>query len=464
MKGVYEFMMYKGIFLFVFISLLAGCSKDNGDKHSWEFGEGEGEGPSEEVTEKPRYIWVDAAANFPDFADSKEHIERDLKLAKEAGFTDIVVDVRPTSGDVLFRTTTGEPVQWLGAWVGGVYRKIERTAGWDYLQAFIDAGHKLGLKIHAGFNTFVGGNLTSLGKEGVLYRDQQKAAWATMELSSNGIVSTLDMNTSGARFFNPVNAEVQEYVCRLLEDLAAYEGLDGIILDRARFNDLYSDFSEDTRQKFESFLGYKILNFPGDVMRMDIKEGNIPSDVPPYFKKWLEFRVKTIHDFMAKARERVKARNPEIKFGVYVGGWYSTYYAVGVNWASPRYNTSAKYSWATADYMKYGYADLMDQMLIGAYASPTRVYGSGEWTVQGFCSNAKNLIMGEAPVIGGPDVGNGDWATLGDAVVNQAITQSVDAALSACDGYFLFDMIHLKNKNQWSYVKTGIDKYLVSIQ
>ena len=52
-------------------------------------------GGKEEPTEnpnasKPRYIWIDAAANFPDFANSKENIARDLALAKDAGFTDIV--------------------------------------------------------------------------------------------------------------------------------------------------------------------------------------------------------------------------------------------------------------------------------------------------------------------------------------------------------------------------------------
>ena len=105
----------------------------------------------------------------------------------------------------------------------------------------------------------------------------------------------------------------------------------------------------------------------------------------------------------------------------------------------------------------------MDQILIGAYAAPTAVYGNTEWTIQGFCRNAMDLIKGAAPVIGGPDVGNGQWATAGDAVVNQAITKSVDAAIHACDGYFLFDMIHLKQKNQWQYVKQGIDNYLVTV-
>ena len=48
----------------------------------------------------------------------------------------------------------------------------------------------------------------------------------------------------------------------------------------------------------------------------------IPSDQPVYFKKWLEFRAKVIHDFIVKAREKVKSVNNNIKFGVYVGAWY----------------------------------------------------------------------------------------------------------------------------------------------
>lgn len=413
----------------------------------------------EDNADKPRFIWVDAAANFPDFANSKENIMRDLTLAKEAGFTDVVVDVRPTSGDVLFQTDVVDQVKWLGAHVPGGYKKIERTATWDYLQAFIDAGHSLGLKIHAGVNTFAGGKVTSLGPEGMLFRKPEKRDWATQLLTESGaIVNTLTHSPTTTKFFNPVNEEVQNYVVNMLEGLAAYQELDGIFLDRARFDGLNSDFSDYTKEKFEAYLGHSIENFPEDVVTADMLEGGLPSDLPVYFKQWLEFRVKVIHDFMEKAQNRVKKVNPDINFGVYVGGWYSSYYGVGVNWASPDYNTSAHYNWATSDYNNYGFADLMDIMLIGAYASPTRVYGSTEWTIQGFCSLAMERIKGDALVIGGPDVGNGAWATSSDEVVNQAIVQSVDAAMSACDGYFLFDMIHLKEANQWKYVKRGIDQ------
>lgn len=431
---------------------MPSCGGNDKDSYEWEWDD------ETSNTDKPKYIWVDAAANFPDFANSKENILRDLTLAKNAGFTDVVVDVRGTTGDVLFKTDVVDQATWFGAWLSSGYTKIERTATWDYLQAFIDAGHSIGLKIHAGVNTMVGGNTTSLGSEGVLFREPAKKEWATQLLTTSGIVNTLDKGGSGAKFFNPVNENVQNYLIDMLEDLAAYKDLDGIILDRGRFDDLDSDFSPYTQKKFEEYLGYSIPNFPQGVMTAGTTAGSLPATLPTYFKQWLEFRAKTIHDFMEKARTRVKATNKDIQFGVYVGGWYGSYYGVGVNWASPKYNTASAYSaWATSKYQNYGYADHMDVILIGAYAGPARIYGTTEWTVQGFCARAVDKIKGDAKVIGGPDVGNGDWATSSASVVNQGITQSVDAALNACDGYFLFDMIHLKQKNQWEFVKAGID-------
>ena len=246
-----------------------------------------------------------------------------------------------------------------------------------------------------------------------------------------------------------------------MDDLAAYEDLDGIILDRGRFDGFQSDFSEYTQAQFEDYIG-RSITWPDDVLPAGWPTGNeyIPLPEPAYFKKWLEFRAKVIHDFMEKARARVKAVNPDIDFGVYVGGWYSTYYDVGVNWASPTYNTSMYYpSWASADYQKYGYADLMDVMLIGAYASPGSVYGTYEWTMEGFCSLAKQKTAGGPRICaGGPDVGNWDSDDeYTQTQENQAITASVTACANACDGYFLFDMCHLRSADQWSYVKAGID-------
>lgn len=440
------------------------CS-DSGTGETWVF-EDDKEKPVDKV-EKPRFIWVDAAANFPDFANSKENIKRDLTKAKEAGFTDIVVDVRPTVGDALFKTNVVDQVQSLSAWVGGKQVEIKRTETWDYLQAFIEIGHSLDLKIYAAMNTFVGGSDTNVrGKVGLLYRDVTKKDWATSVLTTTGqIENVLDQtDEKGTKFFNPVNEDVQEFLCQLVEDLAAYENLDGIFLDRGRFENLSSDFSNYTRNKFENFLGQKVDVFPHEVMLPGTKAGSLPADQPKHFKKWLEFRAKTIHDFMNKAQKRAKAKNPKINFGVYVGAWYASYYDVGVNWASKKFDTAKTYpSWASKDYAKYGYADAMDIMLLGAYADPKRITGTADWTVEGFCLNAMKRIQGDALVVGGPDVGNGNWATDPIESVNVAIQNSVGPAIHACDGYFLFDMIHLKKKDQWQYVQAGIDDYLKTL-
>lgn len=322
------------------------------------------------------------------------------------------------------------------------------------MQAFVDEARKQGLRIHAAINTFVGGNQID-GGTGLLYRDQSKAEWATQMNMQTGIVSV--MNTSeSTKFFNPAHPEVQTFLCDLLKDLASYD-LDGIFLDRGRFLNLQTDFSEESRKQFEEYMGgIRIQNYPDDILLPGAS--SLPATYPKYLTKWLEFRAKVIYDFMQKARTAVKGVKPGIKFGVYVGGWYSTYYDVGVNWAASTYDTSRYYNWATSKYKNYGYAACMDQILIGAYASPLKVHGTTEWTMEGFCSLAKDKIKGECPIVaGGPDVGN--WDTNNQATQeqeNQAIVQSVKACMNVCDGYFLFDMIHLKKADQWQYAKEGI--------
>lgn len=420
------------------------------------------EDPTPDPDAKPCFIWIDAAANFPDFANDRDKIVRDLTKAAECGFTDIVVDVRPTTGDVLFKTDKCQQVEWLGAWLSSGYTKIYREADWDYLQAFIEEGHNLGLRVYAGFNTMVGGNTTSAGSQGVVFRDNTLKQHATMMNTENGIVSIME-TSKNAKFFNPVHPTVQNYIIGLLEDLAAYEELDGIILDRCRFDGFQSDFSEYTKKEFEKHIGAAVENWPEDVLPVGAGYGIY---YQTYTKKWHEFRAKVIHDFVEKARYAVKAVNPDIKFGAYVGGWYASYYEVGVNWGSPNYPTGNYFSqWATSDYNKYGYADMIDVLIIGAYASPGSVYGSNEWTMQGFCLKAVEKTKGDPGLlVGGPDVGNWDTDNkFTQEQENQAITNSVKACGDACDGYFLFDMIHLKKAadkgiDQWACVKAGIDQ------
>jgi uncharacterized lipoprotein YddW (UPF0748 family) len=466
---------FRFFLIFTIVSFLfSSCGKDDDGIPEWNFGPSKSDTTKTDTTKsdtssaiigKPRFIWIDACANFPDYANSKENIKRDLAKVKDAGFTDIIVDVRPSMGDVLFQTSAVDQVKKLDYWSNTGYTFFERTATWDYLQAFIDAGHSLGLRVNAAINTFVGGNLYpyGLGQQGMLFRDSSKKDWASVVSTTGGRVNEMDLSDYDTKFLNPANDDVQAFVLQLLTDLAKYN-LDGIYLDRCRFDNFNADFSDVTKAKFMSYLGVSSLsNWPSCVIVPGTSAYDFSSTMPVYFKQWMAFRVKVIHDFIVKARSAVKTVNSKIKFGVYVGAWYSTYYTVGVNWASPRYRTDLYFpEWANTDYHKYGFADQLDQLLVGAYASTSDVYGSDEWTMQGFCSLAKSKVMGDALVAGGPDVGNPTGFTNGGQ--GAVVTQSIDACINACDGYFLFDLIHVKDYNYWPYLTTGFNKYLSTVK
>lgn len=452
------------------ILLLTSCYSENHDDilGNWIWGgtvDPDPE-PDPEASLKPRYIWIDAAANFPHYANSQENIKEDLQKVKNAGFTDIVVDVRPSMGDVLYKTDVTELITKLDVWEGGQYKFYERTATWDYLQAFIDAGHELGLRVNAAFNTFVGGNLYpyGLGQQGAVFRDEDKKSWVTTLSLKRGLVNEMDLTSTdpsnaefyGTKFLNPCNDEVQEYLLKLLRDLAKYD-LDGIFMDRCRYDDLRSDFSEESQRKFKEYVGDNDINFPDDVGVAGMSADDIKT-TPKYYKEWLAFRAKTIHDFVKKAVDAIHGVNSKITVGTYVGAWYSTYYEVGVNWASSKYNPATDYPlWANTDYQKYGYADLLDFMLLGCYAGADNVYGDTEWTMQGFATLSKKLLCNDVKFAGGPDVGNPSGFENGGK--HDAVKNSVDACINVADGYFVFDIYHVREFDYWNDLKQGIDLY-----
>ena len=421
------------------------------------------EDPKPETKEgKDRLVWIDAAANFKDYANSEKNIAADMKRLKETGFTGVIVEVRPTTAGLLFKSDVEGPLTQVDAWVTGAYKWLKRTADFDYLQAFIDAGKAEGLDVYAAINTMVGGKQCpyGLGSSGPLFDGSAKKEWASVINTADGLVNCMDM-AEGTKFLNPANDEVVDYLLGILEDLAAYD-VKGIILDRCRYDDfeLQSDFSEVSRKKFEEYIGKAVNNWPGDVFAPGADK--LSSPVTQMQVKWMEFRAKNIHDFMEKASARVHSVNPDVDFGAYVGAWYSSYYYSGVNWASPSYNAKSAYTWATSEYSSYGYADHCDIMIIGAYASTKSIYGSNEWTMEGFCKRAKNIFAGDVPYIGGPDIGNSTGFENGGQ--GSLMPKIVDACINnSTGGMFFFDLCHIKMYDYWNDIKKAFDQYLESL-
>ena len=410
---------------------------------------------------KPRYVWIDASANFPWFASDKEEIAREVASIAGCGFTDIVVDVRPTEGTVLWASSIAPEARRLAAWVEGKYRFVEREATFDYLQAFLDEGHANGLRVHAALNTFVGGygGLYGLEDEGPIFTGDIPADWAAVDNTAEGLRSSFYEGVQGTVFLNPAHDGVQAYLLSLLREVAAYHP-DGIILDRCRYGDsgLQSDFSEQSHARFVEYLG-------GDPVKWPIFPAgttSLPATLIPHQKAWLSLRAKVIHDFVQEAADTVHGVDPDIAFGVYVGAWYSSYYVSGVNWASPDYPTHTHYSsWADSDYHNYGFADHCDQMLLGCYTSASQIYGSGEWTMEGFCRQGADLLMGDTRFAGGPDIGNPPGWSAGEQ--GSKIAKTVDVCINNSDGYFVFDLCHIREFDYWGAFRSAFGNYLNSL-
>lgn len=439
---------FKGLALALFAGILLGSCKGNDSP------------VAAETSNARNFIYFDATANFNRFT-YRDSISYYLNKVKEAGVTDVVIDVKPITGEVLYPSKIAPVMQeWEGEYEAG-----KKDLSWDMLSEFIEKGHELGLSVHASTNVFVAGH--NYFNRGVVYEDSTKIHWQTMSYLSQGMVPITEQKEKYSAMLNPAMAEVQEYQLSILEELVGmYPDLDGIILDRVRYDAITADFSEASKELFETYLGKEVKNFPQDIFTYDDSGSRIDG---PLFKKWIEWRSTVIHDFIFKAKERITAVDQDIIFGDYTGAWYPTYYEVGVNWASKEYDPSTEFSWATEKYKETGYAEALDIFLTGNYfyevekseaagidttnvlrAEAGMDQSKAEWnTVEGSAEYVDKVVQGKTPIFSGLYVEQ----------YNEDPEQFVKA-LKMCrkmsDGAMVFDIVHIINNGWWNELERGL--------
>ncbi|MCR5547731.1 MAG: family 10 glycosylhydrolase [Bacteroidales bacterium] len=406
--------------------------------------------------EKPASLWIDAAANFDSYANDADSIAKDCRRIAGMGFTDIVVDVRPTCGDALFASEVVPPLKHIPAWKEGGIGLKERTAGFDYLKAFIEAGHAAGLRVHAGVNMMVGGwRMGSDFTVGMVYDRPERKNWCAVDLLPDGSLANQADNSAvrGGCFLDPANPEVREFLLTMLGELAAYEGLDGIVMDRCRYDDYAMDagYTDAGLEAFTAYLGHAPERWP-----VFTEPGHIFLDKTPdeLETQWLTFRCRVIRDFVAQAAGKVHSVRSDLPLGVYVGAWFSEYYRSGVNWTSPEYDLKANeptYAWATPEYQATGFADLVDFMILGTYCPAANVHGRTEKTMEGFAALGRKRLCGAVPFYAGPDIGNEKGFETGDK--GDLLPEIKATILGKADGFFLFDLCHIRMYDYWDKLK-----------
>lgn len=431
-------------FLFVLMAVLLACSEDKNDTPPEEE-------PDNNVEENDYrvFLWVDGSANYAQLS-SGDGIADYVKKAAEIGVTHLVVDVKETSGEVLYNSDIAPMnLEWKGA---------TRTTDYDYLGIFLEEAQEYDIEVFASVNVFAGGKKSE--KRGIVYDDEDKADWASMTYTKAGnIESSVNTSDPGTVMLNLSLPEVREYQLSVIEELVSkYPELAGITLDRCRWDGgLRGDFSDASRELFEDFIDQPLDNYPEDIFEWQATNGDYERIDGEFFQKWNEWRCSVVYDFMVNAKEKVRSINEDIEFSAYVGGWYGSYYDVGVNWASNRYSPydNASYqSWATTTYHKYGYAQELDLLMTGNYSYDVTKEESSNWSVESMAETANMVTKGDTDVYSSLYLF--DYIVDGEMDVDQ-MEKAIEMSFRESKGVMLFDVVYLEDYDCWENAGDGIE-------
>lgn len=409
------------------------------------------------VENRPKIMWLDFSANWAKFSnpDSARYY---IKKAADCGFNHLVVDVKGTKSVVAYNSEIAPRIK---SWKG-----VEYPENFDYLDTMIAIGRENGMKVLASLNMFCEGTDPEQG--GILNGDRKD--WETVYYFGDGTIRTAqDMEGPATAFMNPARQEVQDYARSLVLELVKNYDLDGVMLDRCRYEGMRSDFSDFSKKKFEEYIGETVENFPQDIFEwVQTENGEYTRKPGKWHNKWIEWRASVIHDFFAATRDSIKAVKPDMMLGNYTGAWYPSYYEVGVNWASKDYDPSKDFDWATPEYKNYALNELFDFYTNGNYyvdvtldelhAHGGRVKNEtdSEWStgdhlcVEGACEFSRKLL-GDRPFYGGMYVEQ----YYGDP---DRFQRAVKMNLEKSDGFMLFDMCHIISKDWFDILGQAISE------
>ncbi|MEX6686497.1 family 10 glycosylhydrolase [Danxiaibacter flavus] len=413
-------------------------------------------GPGTDTTETPvtgRNVlaWVDSRSNvFGTYGrlNDTAQIKTVLDTLKMVGVTGLVIDVKGSSGYTMYPSAYAKQVTSLDG--------KSLPAGVDYVGFMIKEAKKRSFKIYTSIVTFVEGEGGT--NRGTVFDDPSfKSKYESIVCDVNG--NRVPITTTGRNaFVNPAMPEMQERALNIIKEIVQKYDIDGFILDYARYSDIDADFSDFSKNKFIDFLKEKYsdndasaMKFPTDIVASWKNSSGqiVPDGTGKYYKKWLLYRASVIHDFFKKAREAVKSVKSSVSFGVYVGAWYSSYYQVGVNWASQDYDPfndqAIRFDWAYPGYNQTGYAEQLDVLMTGNYFTQLMLADNPAtasltyhwWSVEGSLNGIKYVTKNKVPLYGSIDMGNVDWP--GKADISKTIKYILN---NTSGGVMLFDVVH----------------------
>ena len=392
--------------------------------------------PGDTVRQKPMVMWIDASANFDRMKDKKS-INATLDKAVKFGFNGIVIDVKPCEGTVLYDSEFLEP-----------YKLSSEERGFDYLEYMIKAAKQRNLRVEISTTIMTMGNVVS--RKGPLFTDPEIAEAECIEYTPTGL-HKISENPNAFGAVNPCHPNTMKYIKRMINEIFTnpkYECVDAYVLDYCRYINFNSDFSDYSREQFEAYIGESVPNWPEDIYTYNSDAfSSYWYDFTPgkYYNLWIEWRAQVIHDVIAEIRTTLKEIRPDVDLEVWAASW-GPLPATGQNWASPKYKAVNLNWWATDDYYKTGYADLLDTFQLGAYLN--KVNGMDPETIEYALYKCNNMIMGDCNY----------WGTFSVASREFDSEAAAYLCLTKSPGCMVFDLVHISTCGHWNKLKAGIDR------
>ncbi len=387
---------------------------------------------------KPLVMWIDAAHSYS-YLKTEEAVDNIVQKMYDGGFSGVVVEVKaPKSGDALYQKS--DILGYARTLEGGV----SVNQNFDLLQVMIDACHKRGMTLSVSYCIFTFAEPTS-AKTRQYYEENLQDAFC-QELLTTGI-QDIRQDENDYWFLNPSHPKVHTYVMDVVRELVTNYDIDGFALDYCRYPNIRSDFSDESRAAFETYIGHAVENWPADFMTVsdDSNKGTYNVKNPVLFKQWMAWRATVIQGYVREIRDLIRSIKPSVKLEAWAACWFQFRHETGQNWGSYESNwPSTHYSWANADYDKAGYAEYLDIFHLGNYVKT--IYGKSEssWSMEYFTGLAKNLI--------------GDACTLYNSFGLYTGISSEEATYYSYlhyDGIMIFELSTFAGQQHWDKVRSG---------
>lgn len=399
------------------------------------------------------YIWVEIEANKKRIINCAA-FKAVLEKCAKAGIGSVILSVKDTTGFCLYNSK-------FVPHYADFDSDFERI---DYLQAYLKLAHERGIKLYAGIDVFAEGRtkhphplspgFSHPAWQTELYGIDEAGDAKLQKVADPSPIKTIgSIDDFNEVFVNPVMEEVQQYELSIIQELVDNYEIDGVVLDRARFVGLSSDFSGGTRIKFEQFADKKVKNWPEDIYRLLPDGTGTRIEYGSDFGKWIEFRAQVIKEFIVKVRNTIDRADKKVEFLDYTGSWYPLYYLVGANWASEQYIPN-EYPWVNgAQYAKTGYAEYLDRLLSGFYYTDvTRLEAKANsrpaywYSVEGSGDMVQQVVGNAVPYVGSLFLQQyeNDGARF---------RRAVEMCFLKSDGCMLFDLCYVDDYNWWELCK-----------